>query len=152
MWTLALSKRSSHEGQVTFRGTRRDSGCGNDRGRRHGVGSPPGARATELRALGRGSLVPGFHVRPGDDFFAYANGSWLAKTEIPPDQASTGTGRDVYNLTQEQLRTLIEASAASAGTPAARQIGNLYKSFMDEARVEALDAKPLASDSRRFRR
>ena len=86
------------------------------------------------------------HVRPGDDFFAYANGSWLAKAEIPSDQASTGTGRDLYNLTQEQLRTLIEASAASAGTPAARQIGNLYKSFMDDARVETLDAKPLASD------
>ena len=44
------------------------------------------------------------------------------------------------------MRTLIEASAASAGTPAARQIGNLYKSFMDDARVETLDAKPLASD------
>ena len=44
------------------------------------------------------------------------------------------------------MRTLIEASAASAGAPTARQIGNLYKSFMDEARVEALDAKPLASD------
>ena len=73
-------------------------------------------------------------------------GAGWPRTEIPSDQASTGTGRDLYNLTQEQLRTLIEASAANAGTPTARQIGNLYKSFMDEARVETLDAKPLASD------
>ena len=86
------------------------------------------------------------HVKPGDDFFAYANGAYLARTEIPSDQASTGTGRDLYNLTQEQLRTLIEASAANPGTPTATQIGNLYKSFMDEAHVEALDGKPLASD------
>lgn len=86
------------------------------------------------------------HVKPGDDFFAYANGSWLQKTEIPADQPSTSAGFDVYNLTQNQLRTLIEASAADPATPTAAQIGGLYKSFMDEAAVEALDAKPLASD------
>ncbi len=85
-------------------------------------------------------------IKPGDDFFAYANGSYLARTEIPPDQASTGTGRDVFNLTQDQLRALIEASAATAATPTAAQIGNLYQSFMNEGAVEALDAKPLASD------
>ena len=82
----------------------------------------------------------------GDDFFAYANGSWLAKTEIPSDQSSTSAGRDVFNLTQDQLRELIEASAAKATTPTGAQIGGLYKSFMDEAGVEAADAKPLASD------
>jgi putative endopeptidase len=86
------------------------------------------------------------HVKPGDDFFAYANGSWLAKTEIPADQASTSTGYELYNLTQNQLRALIEASASNPATPTAAQIGGLYKSFMDEAAVEALDAKPLASD------
>ena len=43
----------------------------------------------------------------------YATGGYMARTEIPADQASTGAGRDVYNLTQDQLRTLIEQSAAS---------------------------------------
>jgi putative endopeptidase len=85
-------------------------------------------------------------VKPGDDFFAYANGSWLARTEIPADQASASTGRDIFNLTQEQLRELIEASAAKATTPTASQVGGLYKSFMDDAAVDALDAKPLAAD------
>jgi len=86
------------------------------------------------------------HVKPGDDFFSYANGNWLAKTEIPADQASTSTGYELYNLTQNQLRALIEASASNPTTPTAAQIGGLYKSFMDEAAVEAIDAKPLASD------
>ena len=86
------------------------------------------------------------HVKAGDDFFAYANGSWLAKTEIPADQPSTSTGYELYNLTQNQLRALIEASASNPTTPTAAQIGGLYKSFMDEAAVEGLDAKPLASD------
>ena len=85
-------------------------------------------------------------IRAGDDFNTHANGSWLARTEIPADQSSTSAGRDVFNLTQEQLRTLIEASAANPATPTAAQLGSLYKSFMDEAAVEAADAKPLASD------
>jgi putative endopeptidase len=86
------------------------------------------------------------HVKAGDNFFAYANGAWLAKTEIPSDQDNASTWQDVYDLTQEQLRALIEASAANPQTPIAKQVGNLYKSFMDEARLETLDAKPLASD------
>ena len=85
-------------------------------------------------------------VKPGDDFFDYANGGWLARTPIPPVQASASAGRDIFNLTQEQLRALIETSAAKPTTPTAAQIGGLYKSFMDEAAVEALDAKPLAND------
>jgi putative endopeptidase len=82
----------------------------------------------------------------GDDFFIYANGNYLAKTEIPADQPSTSAGRDVFNLTQDQLRELIESSAAKATTPTAAQIGGLYKSFMEEAGVEAADAKPLTAD------
>lgn len=85
-------------------------------------------------------------VNPGDDFFEYANGSWLAKTEIPADQSSVSAGRDVFNMTQEQLRTLIESSAANPSTATARQVGGFYKSFMDESLAEALDAKPLAAD------
>ncbi len=79
-------------------------------------------------------------VRPGDDFDRYANGGWFARTEIPADQGSAGVGYDVYNLTQRQLRALV------TGAPAASQVGGLYQSFLDEARVEALGAKPLMAD------
>jgi putative endopeptidase len=82
-------------------------------------------------------------VKPGDEFYDYALGAWYAKTEIPADQASTGVGRDAYNLTQEQLKSIIETSAKSGATPTARQVGGLYASFMDEALAEKLDDKPL---------
>jgi putative endopeptidase len=85
-------------------------------------------------------------VKPGDSFFDYATGAYMARTPIPADQPSTGAGRDVYNLTQDQLRTLIEQSVANPRDATAAQIGALYKSFMDEARIEAFDAKPLAAD------
>ena len=83
-------------------------------------------------------------VQPGDDFDAYANGAWSARTEIPADQGSAGVGYDVYNLSQDQLRAIIESSAPT--TP----IGGMYKSFMDEARVDSLDARPLAADLARI--
>ena len=79
-------------------------------------------------------------VKPGDDFDKYANGSWFARTEIPADQASAGVDYDVYNLTQRQLRQLVTSA------PATSQVGGLYRSFMDEARVEALGIKPLMAD------
>lgn len=79
-------------------------------------------------------------VKPGDDFDKYANGGWFARTEIPADQASAGVDYDVYNLTQRQLGHLV------TDAPATSQVGGLYKSFMDEARVDALGAKPLMAD------
>ena len=85
-------------------------------------------------------------VSPSDDFYSYANGAWDAKARIPADQASIGAGREVFDRTQLQLRTLIEAEAKSAQTPTAAQIGGLYGAWMDEARLEALDDKPLRAD------
>ena len=79
-------------------------------------------------------------VKPGDDFDRFANGGWFARTEIPADQASAGVDYDVYNLTQRQLRQLV------TDAPATSQVGGLYQSFIDEARVEALGAKPLMTD------
>ena len=108
------------------------------------------ADAASLRALTFGAWGVDLSardpsVKPGDDFDRYANGGWSARTEIPADQPSAGVDYDVYNLTQRQLRQLV------AGAPATSQLGGLYQSFMDEARVEALGRKPLMVDIARVR-
>jgi len=82
-------------------------------------------------------------VRPGDDFDQYVNGAWKARTEIPPDQPLTGVGFDVFNRTQAQVRSLIEQA------PPTSQLGAVYRSFIDEATVDALDDKPLRRDLER---
>ena len=79
-------------------------------------------------------------VKPGNDFNKFANGGWEKKTTIPADQASAGVFNDIYNRSQDQLRTLIETADAST------QIGALYKSFTDEAKVEQVDDAPLKVD------
>jgi putative endopeptidase len=85
-------------------------------------------------------------VAPGDSFFDYANGTWYKKAEFSPDYPLTGVALDLHLLTQGQLRTLIEDSARNPASPTARKVGGLYASFMDEAKIEKLDAAPLQQD------
>ncbi|HEU0224161.1 MAG TPA: M13 family metallopeptidase [Steroidobacteraceae bacterium] len=85
-------------------------------------------------------------VRPQDDLFRYVNGTWLADTPFPAEYASAGIGIMLFEKAQEDVqKILLEAAAAGdAATPAMQRLGDMYASFMDEARVEALGARPLA--------
>ncbi len=83
-------------------------------------------------------------IRPQDDLFGHVNGTWLAETEIPSDRASWGPFVMLADQAEEQVRAIIEELAARGGDDAdARKIGDLYASFMDEARAEELGATPL---------
>src|SRR5450432_44674 len=67
-------------------------------------------------------------VAPGDDFFRYANGTWLKTTEIPPDRAANGPGQIAADITNERTAQLIR-QAASSSAPAgsvSRKIGDYY--------------------------
>ncbi|MFM5884026.1 MAG: M13 family metallopeptidase [Novosphingobium sp.] len=79
-------------------------------------------------------------VKPGDDFEKFASGSWIAKTEIPADKAAVGSGNEVYDRVQDDLR------AQLLGGLKTTKYGALYSSFMDEARVEAVGLAPLKAD------
>jgi predicted metalloendopeptidase len=84
-------------------------------------------------------------VSPGDDFFAYSNGSWLKSTEIPPDKASHGIFSILADQTRKQTVTLIQDSA-NAGPNAsaeAKKTGDFYSSYMDEAGIESKGITPL---------
>ncbi len=111
---------------------------------------PPPAAVAHYGAWGVDLAAGDRAVSPGDDFYRYVNGTWFAKAEIPPDQSSMGSGREVFNRTQVQLRELIETAARDAKTPTAAQIGGLYAAWMDEARLETLDAAPLRADLARI--
>lgn len=86
-------------------------------------------------------------VRPGADFNLYANGVYLKNTPIPADRTSYGAFHMLHDRSQENLKTLIEESAANPAASAdAARIGAFYNSFMDEAAVERLGAGPLQAD------
>ncbi|HSV69459.1 MAG TPA: M13 family metallopeptidase [Methylibium sp.] len=90
-------------------------------------------------------------VRAQDDFFRHANGAWIKATLMPADRSRVGSFEKLADDTTAQLRTLIEDTAARSGTdPLARQVGDFYASFMDEAALEKLGAKPLAAELARI--
>ena len=86
-------------------------------------------------------------TRPGDDFFRYANGTWIDQTTIPADKAIYSLRIAMSDLTERRLHELMEQAAATAAhEPAttAGKVGAFYKSFMDETRVAQRGAAPLA--------
>jgi putative endopeptidase len=91
-------------------------------------------------------------VRPQDDLFRYVNGRWLATVEIPTDRVTYGTFAEMAERTDANLRAIAEEAArtsAPAGSPV-RQIGDFYRSAMDDARLAALGVEPIRAQLDRF--
>ena len=85
-------------------------------------------------------------VRPQDDLFRHVNGKWIARSEIPADKARWGSFMMLAEDAEKAVREIIvEAQTAPAGS-LERKFGDLYTSFLDEERIEALGATPLRDD------
>ncbi|WP_303652567.1 M13 family metallopeptidase [Paludisphaera mucosa] len=110
----------------------------------------PAARADDPAPLRSGVDPTGFDksVRPQDDFFRYVNGGWMERTAIPPDKSRWGTFDQLIDESDAAIRAIVEETQkadAPAGSEA-RKVGDLYRSFLDEARADELGVKPLAAD------
>lgn len=84
-------------------------------------------------------------VRPQDDLFQYANGTWLRDVPIPPDRSSYGVDTMMIEHSLLQQRDLIEAAQIS-NDPEAHKVSDLYSSYLNEARVERLGIRPLHAE------
>ena len=88
-------------------------------------------------------------TQPGDDFFRYANGAWLDKSAIPADKPGYSLRLAMTDLTEQRLRDLMDAAAATSGhepTSLEGKVGAFYKSFMDEAHIDKLGGKAIARE------
>jgi len=84
-------------------------------------------------------------VLPGNDFYDYANGGWIKRTELPPDRSRIGVFTRLSDLTDKRTAVLISEaskSKAQAGS-STRQIADLYNSFMAEAAIESRGLTPI---------
>jgi len=87
-------------------------------------------------------------VNPGDDFFSYVNGKWIAETEIPADKGRYGVFDALRDESQDAVKVIIEQSASgdfAKGTDE-QKVGDMYKSFLDwdtrnERGIEPLQAE-----------
>ena len=87
-------------------------------------------------------------TRAQDDLFVHVNGKWLDDYAIPADRAVDGAFRTLYDKAEEDVRTIIQESAAAnpaVGTDA-QKIGDLYSSFLDADAVEEAGLTPIADE------
>jgi putative endopeptidase len=91
-------------------------------------------------------------IRPQDDFFRFANGTWLRTTRIPDDRSTYGSFVALDDASQEALREIVEESAASDHAPGSvkQKVGDFYATFIDSASVERLGLAPLRGELARI--
>src|SRR6478672_2431940 len=85
-------------------------------------------------------------TKPGDDFFRYANGTWIDKTQIPPDKPAYSLRLAMTDLTEQRLHEMMESLGAKPienPSTLEEKVGTFYRSFMDQGRVEQLGAKAI---------
>jgi putative endopeptidase len=87
-------------------------------------------------------------VKPGDDFFDYANGKWIKENPIPNSEASWGIGNLVQEDIYLRLRAINENAVKekSAEGSISRKIGDFWAVAMDSTTIEKQGLQPLLAD------
>jgi len=110
----------------------------------------PGAAVTQAQAapmMGSRFDATGMDrsVKPGNDFYGYANGGWMKATEIPADHASWSIFHVLAEKVLKETRALLDEAVqqpAPAGSDT-RKAADYYASYLDEAAIEARGLAPV---------
>ncbi|MDB5431521.1 MAG: peptidase [Caulobacter sp.] len=85
-------------------------------------------------------------TKPGDDFYRYSEGAATDRLEIPSDRSRYGSFDLLAALSEQRVQAVINKAAAGGdSSPESAQVGGYWRAYMDEATVEALDARPLSA-------
>ena len=89
-------------------------------------------------------------VKPQDDFFMYADGGWIKRTEIPPEYSRWGGFNELIERNNDALHAIAEkainAHVDPRFAPEVQKVGDYYASGMDEKTIEAVRTKPLGDE------
>src|SRR5436189_1227408 len=89
-------------------------------------------------------------VKPSDDFFRYANGAWIKRTEIPPEYSRWGAFNELIEHNNDSLQTIAAKTSQTPVdpklAPETQKVGDYYASGMDEKAIEAARTQPLAEE------
>ena len=81
-------------------------------------------------------------VKPGDDFFEYAEGTWLKVHPIPSDKTGAGYNYELPDEIEQQVKKMVEDVTTNPTSPIASKIGDAYAAWMDEAGIEQRGLEP----------
>jgi putative endopeptidase len=109
------------------------------------VGCPPSIASAQTPDRPHSDLEPGVDpsVRPGDDFFAFANGSWLRSTAIPPGKNRWTVRNEIDELTRQQIAQLVDHAGAEPVGSTARKVADFRAAWLNEDAIEGKGLAPL---------
>jgi putative endopeptidase len=82
-------------------------------------------------------------IKPGDDFFAYANGAWLKANELPAGKQRWGARDELEGLARGRIAALLDAASTAPAGSAARKVADFRAAYMNEAAIDAKGLAPL---------
>ncbi|MDB5196985.1 MAG: peptidase [Flaviaesturariibacter sp.] len=89
-------------------------------------------------------------VKPGDNFFQYANGAWLKKNPVPASKTRWGSFDELREESSRRLQTLLQDAAKRSSEPGMQKIGAFYLSGMDTVAIDAAGYSPIKADLQRI--
>src|SRR6266568_1076063 len=111
------------------------------------AGTKP-ADETNAKPIDPSNMDPS--VKPTDDFFLYANGGWIKRTEIPPEYTRWGSFNELIEHNNDALHDIAEKAKNTKVdprmAPETEKVGDFYASGMDEKTIESLRTKPLDAE------
>jgi putative endopeptidase len=82
-------------------------------------------------------------VKPGDDFYRYADGHWIDTNQIPPDRTNWGASAELVDRAEHNIRGIAESLPADAPEGSNEQkVGDLYRAYLDTETIEHLGLAP----------
>lgn len=117
----------------------------------------PGASATRqapvIGPFGIDLTSRDLNVKPGDDFFRYTSGSWIANNEIPADRTRWGAFDELREKSENEVREIIDEVALTGGAPGSnhQKIADFYNSYLDQDAIDAAALTPIQPEIDRIR-
>jgi putative endopeptidase len=104
-----------------------------------------GSRAADTSSWGFASTNLDKTCKPCDDFYQFAMGGWMKNNPIPADRASWGTGAELQEKNQAELRQIVESSASAKATHGSNEqkVGDFYATCMDSSAIESAGITPI---------
>ncbi|MBI1213096.1 MAG: hypothetical protein GC190_16655 [Alphaproteobacteria bacterium] len=91
-------------------------------------------------------------VKPGDDFFRYAGGTWMKNTQIPAERTRWGSFDMLAAQSEQDVKDLVQQVSSHAQAPGSieQKVADFYSSYMDTKGIEAAGLKPFQGDLSRI--
>jgi putative endopeptidase len=110
---------------------------------------PPPAPHTQYGTWGFDLSAMDKSVKPGDDFFMYANGTWYKTAEIPPDRSSTGSFQNLRIQSEKRMKEIVaelEAKPVDQLNVEEKKLRDLYDAYVDQSQIDSRGLAPVKAD------